>query len=88
MIWTVLSILVCVVICGRLMFFYSGNEHYQNPGVRWLVLLTVIYAGSQVINHLHSLLQPVGFAEFAFNSILMTVVLYFDTKRSRKLNSD
>lgn len=83
MIWTVLSIVVCVVICVRLMFFNTGNEHHQSIGLRWLALLTTIYAGSRVINHLYSVLDPTRFIEFVFNATLLVLVLYFG-QRSRK----
>ena len=87
MIWTVLSIVVNVVICARLMFFYVGNEHYQNHVVRWLVLLTTIYSGSRVINHLYTMFDPTRFSEFLFNTLLLVVVLYYDIRANRKVKS-
>ena len=60
MIWSVLSVLVCLALVVKLIFFTDEHRRQSRFFYRVVLLLSAVYAFKQIVNFLYQPLDPVS----------------------------
>jgi len=84
MISSYVSLVVCLVICTKLMFFMNAPRMHAPVLYNWCALMMTIYAGSRSVEYLTALNRPTSTQELFFNVVLLGIVLGLSARLHRQ----
>lgn len=75
MIWTILSVLMCLALTVKLVFFTDNHRSSSRPFYRFVLFLSAVYAAKQVIWGIYYPEQPTNPVVFILHAAMFVGAL-------------